>query len=285
MKRFLKSAALLLAAVIALTSAGSAFALPASREEEQLETSAAFQEAERRETSALLLENLQAHVSATRKLAHRTRFDGFCAAYVHWQLMAEGIWKKYRSGDAWQEFSKFSKERMTDGGYLVETLPADRYSLESALRDIQAQNRDARRILVCFRYGTGSLRRFGHVVYIYAMSDGFVYYTESFDTTVDSEKYRSGTPICTDIRSFCREYEAMRLAGVVHFYLPGEMSGNVSETDRTFRATDYRLAKLVVYGRLEADGEASSSVDADGNGRLTLADCEVIRRAVLRGDA
>ena len=242
------------------------------------------------ETRESHLEEVRTHVAATKALAKRTYFQGLCAMYVHWQLMAEGILLKYRSGDAWQEFDKYKNERVTDGGYLVEALSAEDYTLEEALREISRQGEEARRLMVCFRYGTGSLRYFGHVVYIHSVCEGAVYYSESYDGTVGGVKYKAGAPICVEISDFCEEYRSMRFSGIIHFYRAGEMwyprsSDSVvaeeAASGAEYRASDYRLAKGYLHGFLDPEEEQLMLTDADGNGRINAADCWSIYRSVL----
>ncbi|MBQ3934923.1 MAG: hypothetical protein II715_03815 [Clostridia bacterium] len=241
------------------------------------------------QVSEVRTEAVRAHIAETRAIARRTRFEGLCAMYVHYQLMAEGVLLKYSPGDAWKEFSKYRDARVTDGGYLVEALPADSYTLEEALTELSSQNGTVRRVMVCFRYGTGPLRRYGHVMYIHAIEDGIVYFSESFDMTVDGVRYRGGTPVSAGIRSFCEKYGSMRFDGVVRFCTPSEMLTSSAcgerlseESETAYRSNDYRMAKGYVCGTFPLETETAGRLDADGNGRISGADCTIIRRAVLR---
>ena len=59
--------------------------------------------------------------------------------------------------------------------------------------------------------------------------------------------------------------------------------GRLSEEgEAAYRANDYRMAKGYVCGTFPLETETAGRLDADGNGRISGADCTIIRRAVLR---
>ncbi len=221
-------------------------------------------------------------VEKTRELARRKSFDGLCATYVHWQLIAAGIETSYHAGDAWQEFAKYENKRVTDGGYLVEAIPASALDLRGALEEMTSVPGEVRNVMVCFRTGSGSLARFGHVLLIRTIADVVLYYTESSDRTADGRKQKAGTMLTATAETFCKRYAKCRFAGIVRFYLPKEMpsSANVI-AENGYTAADYLRTKRYVYDIRNPDGTDGLPVDSDGNGRITLADCTAIFASLI----
>lgn len=241
-----------------------------------------------------LLQDVRDHVLRTRETARRTWFDGMCAAYVHWQLMAAGINTEYRSGDAFTEYRRYCGERLSSGGFLIEAIPATDASLEEALREIASENTVVHNVMVCFRRGTGTLARYGHVLFIRSISDGLVYYTESSQWKIDGVRYPSGTPIRIGIRRFAELYGGFRYEGTIHFYQPNEIrnvgengaaseEGTDGEEPAAYDAADYLALKSYVCGHRDPEDDGLSCIDADGNGRLTMADCLAVRERILEG--
>lgn len=223
------------------------------------------------------MDDVSAHVAKTFQIARRRSFDGFCAMYVHWQLMAAGIETTYRSGDAFREFEKYRNQRVTDGGYLIDALPAERYSLAGALEDLTAGTGTVRNVLVCFRTGTGPLARFGHVLLIRSVADGILYYSESSDWTVGGRRKKAGSVLTATVSEFVGYYAHFRFAGAVRFYLANEMPSSAgSPAENGYTLTDYLRTKRYLYGCRNPDESESFPVDSDGNGRITLADCRTI---------
>ncbi|MBO4366887.1 MAG: hypothetical protein J5843_04440 [Clostridia bacterium] len=222
-------------------------------------------------------EDIDQLVEKTRELARRRSFDGLCATYVHWQLIASGIESSYHAGDARQEFAKYENKRVTDGGYLVEAIPASDCDLRGALEEIVSVSGMVRNVMVCFRTGTGSLARFGHVLMVRTIVNGVLYYTESSDWTVGKKKQKAGTMLTATVESFCKRYSGFRFAGIVHFYRAEEMPSSATAiAENGYTAADYLRTKRYVYDIRNPDGTDGLPVDSDGNGRITLADCTAI---------
>lgn len=283
MKIAIRASAFLVALLLTVYSYPVCIAGPESLQVEPEETAA--------EENPELIQEVSDHVAETRRLARRTYFDGFCAAYVHWQLIAAGINSGYISGDAWKEFDKYRNLKVTTGGYLVEALPASSYTLREALLDLTDNgNRDVSRLTICFRYGTGSLARYGHVLYVYAIENGIVYYSESSDWKIGGVGFKAGTPICQDLETFSDLYAGFRFAGVLRFYQIGDTKPKKDYTGSRFAdfngdgemsSVDYLLLRKYVANSTEFGSVQIEQADVDRNGRVSEDDALAIRYLIF----
>jgi hypothetical protein len=149
-------------------------------------------------------------------------FNGWCATYVNWQLVILGINSSYVAADGKDEYDNYKNLSKTSGGYPVTAYPASSYTLSSALNAITSNGKyDAYNILVGFEIGSDNAagRASGHTVFIHAILNGIVYFSDSFGATIDGKYYTEGSPIACSISTFCSFYNSItvQLDGVIHF--------------------------------------------------------------------
>ena len=108
-------------------------------------------------------------------------FDGWCGAYVEYQLKLLGINTGFEGGNGNNQFDYYKNKSTTSGGYSVTAYPASSYSLRAALNSIsQNGSKNAYNILCGFEVGSGSAgAAYGHVMFIHAIIGGQVYFSES----------------------------------------------------------------------------------------------------------
>ncbi len=159
---------------------------------------------------------------ACRKAAGLYSFDGYCGTLVSWQLYLMGITAEMISANGNTHYDNFKNLTYSSGGFRVRAYPAKDYSLEEALKLLTANGtQDAYNILVGFEWTRSQQGRlYGHALFIYAIADGTVYFSESFSTQLAGKFYSEGTPIACSIEEFCKYYSSWAtLDGVVHFGL------------------------------------------------------------------
>ena len=180
------------------------------------ETSAASSEAER--ISKLVTSTYRQALKKTG----RSSFHGWCAASVAWQMRLLGITTNTVGADGKDMYDQFKNKDYTNGGYKIHTYPRSKYSLEKALNAITENGtKDAYNIMVGFQYtNTAAGRKYGHAVFIYAIVDGIVYFTESYGMRFNGKYYAEGKCITGTIAQFAKSYNSWcKLDGVVHFGL------------------------------------------------------------------
>lgn len=130
---------------------------------------------------------------------------GYCGLFASYQLYYQGIntWLKTHHGN--DHFDVYSQIGMTSGGYRPYSYHLEDYTMEQALYAATKYGTfDAYNLLVCFQWtDTEDGQKYGHVVYIYAILDGIVYFTESFDTALGT---RAGDVIAITIPQFVNYY-------------------------------------------------------------------------------
>lgn len=174
----------------------------------------------RPENASDLKQQISWFYQAARKGAGTNSFNGYCAWYVNWQLYLMGINREFVGGNGNDEFDNYRYLSKSNGGYTITAYAASRYSLQSALNKISENGtKNVYNILVGFQKSTSSAgQKYGHTLFIHAIIDGIVYYSDSMDTTSDGVKYPEGSPIAASIESFCTHYNSFTtLDGVVHF--------------------------------------------------------------------
>lgn len=185
-------------------------AIPASQ------TSAAQTKAD-----ALCAEAAATYKAALKK-AGRYSFHGWCGTAVDYQLYAMGIVTKVVGHNGNDQFDYFKAQEYTTGGYRVRAYSAKQYTLKNALNAMTENGTvDVYNIVVGFqRTNTTAGMKYGHAVYVYAIVDGMVYFTESFGTTFNKKYYAEGTPIVATIDQFCKFYSSWTyFDGVIQFGL------------------------------------------------------------------
>ena len=171
-------------------------------------------------------ERITALANATYKKAlkrtGRSSFHGWCGAAVDWQMQVLGITSKVVGSNGNDKFDQYRYQEYTSGGYTIDAYPSSKYNLQSALNAITANGtKDAYNIMVGFqRTNTAAGARYGHAVYVYAILNGVVYFSESFGVTINGQYYSEGKCIAVSIADFCKYYNKWcTFDGVIHFGL------------------------------------------------------------------
>lgn len=233
---------------------------------------------------AILIVNLAVPVSAADLSAAQTRsqittiyqrclssrgssFKGYCGDYVGWQLYHLGIITSHVSFAGKDNFDYYNNYTTTSGGYSITSYPAQRYTLKSALNAISNNGtKNVYNILVGLEKGnTYDAQSAGHAVFIHAIIDGMVYFSESGNLDCKSNGYYTeGTPICFSIDYVC-DYIWMyvnpntpsyvpKFDGVIHF----QGGGSTSVPDKlTISGLNYPITKasggyFSVYGSVSS---------------------------------
>lgn len=176
-------------------------------------------------------------------------FHGWCGAMVDWQVLLLGITAKMEGNNGKDEFDHFKNEDYSSGGYRINAYSAKQYDLAEALNAITDNGtEDAYNILVGFqRTNTTAGRKYGHVVFIHAILNGKVYFSESFSTRFAGTYYDEGEPIVCTIKEFAKYYNSWTtLDGVIHFglktymdecqFLPAYLYATVTQETQMYTA-------------------------------------------------
>lgn len=159
-------------------------------------------------------ERVTALVTSTYKKAlkrvGRSSFHGWCGAAVDWQMQILGITTKVTGSNGNAKFDQYRYQDYTSGGYTIDAYPASKYRLATALNTITKNGtKDAYNIMIGFQStATPAGRYYGHAVFIYAILDGVVYFTESFGLTLNGRYYGEGKCITATIEDFAKYYNA-----------------------------------------------------------------------------
>ena len=146
-----------------------------------------------------------------KSIAGRSSFSGYCASYVQCQLAALGITSGRLSGyNGNNSYEKFCNMSKTSGGYYVKA-----YSGRNAVSNIaNANGGNATNILVGFQTSpTEAGKKYGHVLFIHAIIDYTVYYSESFSSGGISE----GSVRTKSVSAFNSAYSNYSWDGAIHF--------------------------------------------------------------------
>ena len=167
--------------------------------------------------AALSVSEVKAQITDTYQKARSRNggnsFDGWCGAYVGQQLQILGINTTLVAPNGNGHYDAYTGLSETTGGYKVTCYPASSYSITSALNAITA-NGNAYNILIGFEKGYQG-NTLGHCLFIHAIIDGTVYYSESFAFN----SYGEGSVIAQSI-SWVDSFYARNgytLDGVVYF--------------------------------------------------------------------
>ena len=165
-----------------------------------------------------LLEQIRETYQKAKKASRVKSFKGKCGKYVNRQLVVLGINKSYIGCNGNKAYDIYAAKSETSGGYRITAYSAKKYTLKSALEAIAKENPHARNILVGFQKGTSKAgKKYGHVLFIHAIENGNVYFSDSFAQKVNGKKYKEGEPIVCSIETFVGLYQRYQLDGVIHF--------------------------------------------------------------------
>ena len=171
-------------------------------------------------------ERISALVTSTYKQAlkktGRKSFHGWCGAAVDWQMRILGITTKVVGTDGNDKFDYFKNMDYTSGGYKVRAYSSKQYKLEAALNALSNNGTEnVYNIMVGFqRTNTSAGAKYGHAVFIYAILDGIVYFTESYGIRINGKNYSEGKCVTATIAQFAKSYNSWcKYEGLIHFGL------------------------------------------------------------------
>lgn len=156
------------------------------------------------------------------KSVGRYSFRGLCGAAVDWQVYTLGIITKVIGANGNDQYDMYKNSAYSTGGYRIKAYSAKNYTLKEALNAASENGtKNAYNLIVGFqKTNTSAGRKYGHAVFIHAVIDGVVYFTESYSLTVNGTKYPEGKCIAISIDQFCKVYNAWTtFDGVINFGL------------------------------------------------------------------
>lgn len=148
--------------------------------------------------------------TSIKSKAGLSSFSGYCGKFVNWTLVVLGINKSYVSGNGKDEYNNYCNLTQSSGGYPITAYSASDYTLEQALNAVCANGtRDVYNIVVGFEKGSTSTagQTYGHTVFIHAILNGTIYYSESFKCGIGGTTHAEGTPITCSISTFSSYYQ------------------------------------------------------------------------------
>ena len=169
-----------------------------------------------------ILQQIEDVYAQALKLSNRYSFRGYCGAYVNWHVYLTGITTSIPSANGNQQYDLYAYQKMTSGGHKVEAIPVSQYSMKNALKYLtQNGTVDVYNLLVGFqKTNTTAGQLYGHALFVHAILDGKIYYSESYSTTINGKYYPEGSPIVLTIDQFCNYYGGWTTyEGMIHFGL------------------------------------------------------------------
>lgn len=157
------------------------------------------------EEEALCLQ-IEEDYAAVLKESGKESLGGFCGYTASLQLHHLGINSFFISFDGNKQYDHYSTQEKTSGGYAIEAFSAEDYDMAEALDAITDSGKeDVYNLLVCFEWtNTEAGDIYGHTVFVYAILDGKVYFTESFETALGTKE---GEAIVVTIEEFVKYYD------------------------------------------------------------------------------
>ena len=166
----------------------------------------------------------------------RDSFAGWCGHYVNLQLLFRGINTSYVGGNGNTEFDNYKDMTVTSGDRIVHAYPASNDEFAYTLQKIASQANVVTDILVGFEWtSTAAGQKYGHVFFIHAIIDGYVYFSDNYTVEIAGVKYNGGDTIKCTIDELVKYYgdkSKYRLEGIVWF----EDTELMSEQGATFKS-------------------------------------------------
>lgn len=136
----------------------------------------------------------------------RDSLAGYCGLLASYQLYYRGINAWLRTANGNDHYDIYIEDTVSSGGYGHRDYSGVNFSMEEALNFATRNGtQDVYNALVCFQYTTTEAgQKYGHVVFVYAILDGMVYFTESFDL---GTYHTAGSPIVFTIAEFVDYYD------------------------------------------------------------------------------
>ena len=133
--------------------------------------------------------------------------SGYCGLLASYQLYYRGINSWLLTANGNDHYDIYIEDTLTTGGYGHRDYSGVNFSMEEAL-NFACRNgtQDVYNALVCFQQtNTEAGQIYGHVVFIYAILNGTVYFTESFDL---NEFHTAGTAMMMSVEQFAESYKS-----------------------------------------------------------------------------
>lgn len=156
------------------------------------------------------------------KATKRYSFRGYCGAAVDWQVYQLGIISKVIGANGNDQFDMYRYSNYSTGGYRINAYSSRNYTLKSALNAITENGtKDAYNLIVGFqKTNTSAGQKYGHALFIHGIIDGIVYFTESYNLTINGKTYPEGKCVAVTIDQFCKSYNSWTtFDGVICFGL------------------------------------------------------------------
>lgn len=169
-----------------------------------------------RELVEMVVDLTEASYTLSQKSARRSSFQGYCGLLASHQLYNLGLNTTLVVKNGNNQFDYYLPLERSSGGYYINAYPAEEYSLGNALNAVSDfGNKDVFNVLVCFQWtSTEAGSKFGHVMLINGIVDGYVYFLESFVTPFGPE----GTVLICTIEEFVKYYDGWtEFEGLIHF--------------------------------------------------------------------
>ncbi len=195
-----------LALVLMLTAAIPVFAQNSAEETVPQETTEETVMAEPLTEEEALCLQIEEDYEVVLEESGKESLGGFCGYTASLQLHHLGINSYFISFDGNKQYDHYSTLEQTSGGYTITPYSVEDYSMEDALNEITDSGKeDAYNLLVCFEWtNTEAGDIYGHTVFVYAILDGKVYFTESFETALGTKE---GETIVVTIPEFVKYYD------------------------------------------------------------------------------
>jgi len=162
-------------------------------------------------------ENIAADYANALADSDRDTLAGYCGLFASYQLYFRGINPWLRTANGNDHYNIYSAMRATESGYRTKAYSGVDFSMKDALNAVTRHGtQDVYNLLVCFEWtSTEAGNKYGHVVFIYAIIDGIMYFTESFASSMNE---KAGDPIAIPIDAFVDYYDDWtRFEGIVVF--------------------------------------------------------------------
>lgn len=169
-----------------------------------------------RELVDMVIELAEASYTLSQKTARRGSFQGYCGLMASHQIYNLGLNQTLVVKNGNNQFDYYLPLEKSSGGYYINAYPAEEYSLENAINAVSDfGNKDVFNVLVCFQWtNTEAGSKFGHVMLINGIVDGYVYFVESFVTPFGPE----GAVLICSIDEFVKYYDGWTaFEGLIHF--------------------------------------------------------------------
>ncbi|MCD7785554.1 MAG: RICIN domain-containing protein [Oscillospiraceae bacterium] len=140
----------------------------------------------------------------------RSNFTDYCGACVGYQLKALGVNTTIIAPNGCDAYDTYKSTTTTKGGYKVTAYSESSKSMSELLNSLNGKVSclNNQYLMLGFQVGYNGVVE-GHTLLIYAVQNGYVYYTESFGS---SPSYNSKT-----ISSFCSSYSGYTYEGAILF--------------------------------------------------------------------